>query len=89
MHYFLLSSITAYGIVGTKLFAALPVEILSQEKRLLFCIALAVAMLALGVIDYSSPEGSGRFSRHNHLKIRIVAAGALLRNGNIILYLHQ
>jgi low temperature requirement protein LtrA len=78
MHYFLLSAITAYGVVGTKVFAAAPGEILSQEKRLLLCLALATAMLALGIIDWASPEGNERFSRHNHLKIRVVAAGTLL-----------
>ena len=78
MHYFLLAAITAYGVVGTKVFAALPGEILSQEKRLLLCAALALALLALGIIDWASPEGDERFSRRSHLSIRVVAAVVLL-----------
>jgi low temperature requirement protein LtrA len=78
MHYFLLSAITAYGVVGTKVFAALPGEILSLEKRLLLCTALAIALLALGIIDWASPEGGERFSRRSHLAIRVVAAIVLL-----------
>ena len=77
-HYFLLCAITAYGVVGTKVFAAVPGEILGQEKRLLLCIALAIAVLALGVIDWASPEGSSRFFRRPHLNIRIAAAILLL-----------
>jgi low temperature requirement protein LtrA len=78
MHYFLLSAITAYGVVGTKIFAALPGDILSQEKRMLFGIALAIAVLALGIIDWASPEDDGRLSRRPHLNIRIFAALVLL-----------
>ena len=77
-HYFLLAAIVAYGVVGTKIFAAVPQAVLSQEKRLLFCIALAVAMLALGLIDWASPEENGRLSRRPHLNIRIGAALLLL-----------
>jgi len=77
-HYFLLAAITAYGVVGTKVFAAVPGDILSQEKRLLLCIALAVALLALGIIDWASPESSGPQSRRTNLKIRITASLVLL-----------
>lgn len=78
MHYFLLSAITAYGVVGTKVFAALPGEALSQEKRMLLGVALAIAVLSLGIIDWASPESSGPLSRRPHLKIRIAAAVILL-----------
>jgi low temperature requirement protein LtrA len=77
-HYFLLSAITAYGVVGTKVFAAVPGEILSQEKRLLLSFALAMAVLALGIIDWATPEENGRLSRRPTLNIRIVAALVLL-----------
>ena len=78
MHCFLLAAITAYGVVGTKVFAVVPGELLSQEQRILLCVALAIAVLALGVIDWASPEDSGRLSRRPHLNIRIIAALVLL-----------
>jgi low temperature requirement protein LtrA len=77
-HYFLLAAITAYGVVGTKIFASIPESVLSSEKRLLFCIALAIVLLALGMIDWASPEENGRLSRRPHLTIRIGAALVLL-----------
>jgi len=77
-HYFLLAAITAYGVVGTKVFAYTPGHVLSRDKVLLFCIALAIAVVALGIIDWASPEGNGRLSRKPHLHIRIVAALVLL-----------
>ena len=39
---------------------------------------MAIAVLALGVIDWASPEDHGRLSRRPHLNIRIVAAMVLL-----------
>lgn len=78
MHYFLLCAITAYGVVGTKVFAALPGEVLSQEKRMLLGVALATALLALGVIDWASPEKGNPFSRRSHFTIRMVAAAIML-----------
>ena len=77
-HYFLLAAIAAYGVVGTKIFAAVPDDILSPEKRLIFCIALAIVLLALGVIDWATPEDNGRLSRRPKLNIRIGAALVLL-----------
>lgn len=77
-HYLLLAAIAAYGVVGTKIFAAAPGDILSAEKRLIFCIALAVVLLALGIIDWASPEDNGRLSRRPHLTIRIGTALVLL-----------
>jgi low temperature requirement protein LtrA len=73
-HYFLLVAITAYGVVGTKVFAAWPGEILSPEKRILLCGALAIAVVALGVIDRASPEIKRPTSRSPHLGIRLGAA---------------
>ena len=78
MHYFLLAAITAYGVVGTKVFAAGPGEILSQEKRVLLCVALAIAVVALGIIDWASPEQEGPFSRSSQLAIRLASALILL-----------
>ena len=45
---------------------------------MLFSIALTVAILALGVIDWASPEDDGHLSRRPHLNIRIIAAVILL-----------
>ncbi len=45
---------------------------------MLLSIALAIAVLALGVIDWATPEGSDPLSRRPHLNIRIVAALLLL-----------
>ena len=45
---------------------------------MLLGIALAIAVLALGVIDWATPERSDPLSRRPHLNIRIVAALLLL-----------
>jgi low temperature requirement protein LtrA len=73
-HYPLLAAITAYGVVGTKVFAAAPGEALAAEKRLLLCLALAVAVLALGVIEWASPEKKGPMARRPQLWIRTISA---------------
>jgi low temperature requirement protein LtrA len=78
MHYFLLAAIIAYGVVGTKVFVAGPGEILSQEKRVLLCVALAIVVVALGIIDWASPEQEGPFSRSSQLAIRLASALVLL-----------
>jgi hypothetical protein len=72
------SGITAYGVVGTKVFAVTQGEILSDEKRYLltFAVAVAVAVLALGFVEWASPEHSGPMSRKHQFAIRI--PGALL-----------
>lgn len=77
-HYFLLAAITAYGVLGTKVFETAPGEVLSPEKRIMFCAALAIVAIALGVIDWASPEKPGPMSRQTHLGVRLVAAALLL-----------
>jgi low temperature requirement protein LtrA len=77
-HYFLLAAITAYGVLGTKVFETAAGEVLSPEKRILFCGALAIVAIALGVIDWASPEKPGPMSRQAHLAVRLVAAALLL-----------
>ena len=77
-HYFLLAAITAYGVLGTKVFESAPGEVLSPEKRIMFCAALAIVAVALGVIDWASPEKPGPMSRQAHLTVRLVSAALLL-----------
>jgi low temperature requirement protein LtrA len=77
-HYFLLAGITAYGVVGTKVYATLPNEVLADEKRIVLCSALAIATLALGIIDWASPEEEGAMWRKPQLSTRAVAAAILL-----------
>ena len=46
LHYPFLAAVAAYGVAGTKVLALAPGEALADEKRLLLCGALAVALLA-------------------------------------------
>jgi low temperature requirement protein LtrA len=80
-HYPLLAAITAYGVVGTKVFATSQGEILSDEKRYLLTFALAIAVLALGIIDWASPEHAGPMARKPNLSIRIIGAALLILLG--------
>ena len=77
-HYPLLAAITAYGVVGNKVFVALPGEPLADDKRLLLCISLAIGVLALGIVEWASPEKAGPRSRPHQMVIRIVSAIVLL-----------
>jgi low temperature requirement protein LtrA len=77
-HYPLLAAIAAYGVVGTKVFAAEQGDVLSDEKRYLLTFALAVAILALGVVERASPEHAGAMSRPNQLSIRVLGAALLI-----------
>ena len=80
-HYPLLAAITAYGVVGTKVFDSTPGEILSDEKRYLLTFALAIAVLALGIIDWASPEHAGSMARKQQLSIRGIGAALLILLG--------
>jgi len=77
-HYPLLAAVTAYGVVGTKVFAAAPGDILADEKRYLLCFALAVVVLALGVIEWASREEAGPMARQPQLWIRAISALVLV-----------
>jgi low temperature requirement protein LtrA len=77
-HYPLLAAITAYGVVGNKVFAAAPGEVLADEKRLLLCFTLAVAVLALGVIEWASREKDGPMAREPQLWVRTISAMVLV-----------
>ena len=77
-HYPLLAAITAYGVVGTKVFAATPGEVLADEKRYLLCFALAVVVLTLGVIEWASREKEGPMARQPQLWGRAISAAVLV-----------
>ena len=76
-----LAAITAYGVVGNKIFAETPREPLDDTKRLLFTSALAIAMLAYGVIEWASKEKDEPLSRLHQPWIRLASAAALLALG--------
>lgn len=80
-HYPFLVAITAYGVVGNKIFAAQPQVPLDDAKRLLFTIALATAVLAYGIIEWASKEKDEPLSRSSQPWIRFGGAAALLALG--------
>jgi low temperature requirement protein LtrA len=80
-HYPFLAAITAYGVVGNKIFAADPTEPLSDDKRLLFTAALATAVLAYGTIEWASKEKSDPSSRRPQPWVRLGSAAALIALG--------
>ena len=65
LHYPFLAAVAAYGVAGTKVLALAPGEALADEKRLLLCGALAVALLADAGLEWAAPERAGEW-RVNH-----------------------
>jgi low temperature requirement protein LtrA len=80
-HYPFLAAITAYGVVGNKVFAVTPQVPLADDKRILFTSALAVALLAYGIIEWASKEQDEPLSRSPQPYFRIGGATALLALG--------
>ena len=80
-HFPFMVAITAYGVVGNKIFSVLPRQPLDDPKRLLFTIALAIAVLAFGLIEWASKEKDGPLSRSPQPWIRIAGAASLLALG--------
>ena len=76
-----MAAITAYGVVGNKIFAALPREPLDDTRRLLFTTALATGLLAYGIIEWSSKEKDEPLARSPQPWIRLGGAAALLAVG--------
>jgi uncharacterized membrane protein YfcA len=74
-------AITAYGVVGNKIFAAQPQIPLDDASRLLFTIALATAVLVYGIIEWSSKEKDEPLARSPQPWIRLGGAAALLALG--------
>jgi low temperature requirement protein LtrA len=74
-------AITAYGVVGNQIFAARPRVPLDDAQRLLFTIALAIALLAFSLIEWASPEKDEPLARSPQPWIRLGGAAALLLLG--------
>ena len=74
LHYPLLAAIAAYGVVGFKIFELTPGEALSDEKRLIFSFALVVVVLAIGGVEWTSPEEKGPMSHRTKFAIRGASA---------------
>ena len=73
LHYPFLAAVAAYGVAGTKVLALAPGEALADEKRLLLCGALAVALLADAGLEWAAPEKAGEMARKPQVWPRIVA----------------
>ena len=80
-HYPFLVGITAYGVLGTKVFAAAQGEPLDGHKRLLITTALAIALLAYGAIEWANKENEGPLTRRSQPWLRIGGAAVLLALG--------
>jgi low temperature requirement protein LtrA len=80
-HWPFLAAITAYGVVGNKIFAETPRVPLDDTKRLLFTTALAIAIVAYGVIEWASREKDEPLSRPHQPWLRLAGAAALLALG--------
>ena len=77
-HFPFLLGITAYGVLGTKVFAAVRSEPLDDHKRVLFTMALAIALLAYAVIEWAIRENEEPLTRRAQPWLRIGGAAALL-----------
>ncbi len=80
-HYPFLLGITAYGVMGTKLFAATRGEPFDDQKRILFTFSLALALLSYAAIERALKENSGPLTRHSQPWLRIGGAAALIGVG--------
>jgi low temperature requirement protein LtrA len=77
LHYPFLAAVAAYGVAGTKVLALVPGEALADEKRLLLCGALAVALLAGAGLEWTAPERKEPRARKPQIWIRVAAAAFL------------
>ena len=80
-HYPFLLGITAYGVLGTKVFAAARGQPLDDHKRVLFTTALAIALLAYAVIEWAIKENEEPLTRRSQPWLRIGGAAVLLALG--------
>ncbi len=74
LHYPFLAALAAYGVAGTKVLALTPGQALADEKRLLLCGALAVALLADAGLEWAAPERPDAMARKPQVWTRLVAA---------------
>lgn len=75
--------IVAYGVVGNKVFAAVPRIPLDDSERILFTLALATAVLTFAVIEWASKESDKPSARSPQPWIRIDGTTALLLVGGL------
>jgi len=87
LHYPLLAAIAAYGVVGYKLFELSPGEALASEERIVFSFALIIVVLALGGVEWASPEEKGAMSHRTKFSIRAISAIILVALAFIGAYL--
>jgi low temperature requirement protein LtrA len=80
-HYPFFVGITAYGVLGTKVFAATRGEPFDDHKRLLFTTALAIALLAYAAIEWATREKEEPLTRNSQPWMRIGGAAVLLALG--------
>jgi low temperature requirement protein LtrA len=78
LHYPFLAGVAAYGVAGTKVLALAPGEALADEKRLLLCGALAVALLAGAGLEWAAPERDEAMARKPQAWVRVAAAAILV-----------
>jgi low temperature requirement protein LtrA len=78
LHYPLLAAVAAYGVAGTKVLALAPGQALADEKRLLLCGALAVALLAGAGLEWAAPERDEAMARKPQVWVRVAAAAILV-----------
>ena len=78
LHYPFLAAVAAYGVAGTKVLALAPGEALADEKRLLLCGALAVALLADAGFEWAAPEWAEAMARKPQIWTRLAAAVVLV-----------
>jgi len=77
LHYPFLAAVAAYGVAGTKVLALTPGEALADEKRLLLCGALALALLAGAGLEWAAPERKEPRARKPQIWVRVAAAAFL------------
>lgn len=77
LHYPFLAAVAAYGVAGTKVLALAPGQGLADEKRLLLCGALAVALLAGAGLEWATPEKTEPRARKPQIWERVAAAAVL------------
>ena len=77
LHYPFLAAVAAYGVAGYKVLALAPGQALADEKRLLLCGALAVALLAGAGLEWAAPERKEPRARKPQVWVRVAAAAVL------------
>jgi hypothetical protein len=83
----LLVGIAAYGVLGTKVLALEPGENLSDPKRVLLGLSLAIALLGLAVLEWTGRERDRKMSRRPQIWARVggaVVMVALALGGGVL-----